>query len=176
MRFLYRICRANKSLRFPIAPLTLSTFEVLNSIYSIFPTTRSQSWGSKAAFVSIFLPSRPSQVYHFFLIISPNLKTLEISFFLNWFCRLEPNLVFKSRNWLQSKIFQNKDYDMMKPCWIQNEKSSGLGSSKWYLSGEINWQICGNQVYLVIKMHRWFERIIVKKVLENYTWIQIRGL
>lgn len=26
----------------------------------------SQSWGSKAAFVSIFLPSRPSQVYHFF--------------------------------------------------------------------------------------------------------------
>lgn len=92
-----------------------------------FLLTRSQSWGSKAAFVSIFLPSRPSQVYHFFLIISPNLKTLEISFFLNWFCRLEPNLVFKSRNWLQSKIFQNKDYDMMKPCWIQNEKSSGLG-------------------------------------------------
>ena len=31
-----------------------------------FLFTRSQSRGSKAAFVSIFLPSRPSQVYHFF--------------------------------------------------------------------------------------------------------------
>lgn len=165
MRFLYRICRANKSLRFPIAPLTLSTFEVLNHNHE----------GRKLP-LSVFFFLHVLLKYTIFLIISPNLKTLEISFFLNWFCRLEPNLVFKSRNWLESKIFQNKDYDMMKPCWIQNEKSSGLGSSKWYLSGEINWQICGNQVYLVIKMHRWFERIIVKKVLENYTWIQIRGL
>ena len=165
MRFLYRICWANKSLRFPIAPLTLSTFEVLNHNHE----------GRKLP-LSVFFFLHVLLKYTIFFITSPNLKTLEISFFLNWFCRLEPNLVFKSRNWLQSKIFQNKDYDMMKPCWIQNEKSSGLGSSKWYLSGEINWRICGNQVYLVIKMHRWFERIIVKKVLENYTWIQIRGL
>ena len=165
MRFLYRICRANKSLRFPIAPLTLSTFEVLNHNHE----------GRKLP-LSVFFFLHVLLKYTIFFDNITKLKNIRDLIHLNWFCRLEPNLVFKSRNWLESKIFQNKDYDMMKPCWIQNEKSSGLGSSKWYLSGEINWQICGNQVYLVIKMYRWFERIIVKKVLENYTWIQIRGL
>ena len=165
MRFLYRICWANKSLRFPIAPLTLSTFEVLNHNHE----------GRKLP-LSVFFFLHVLLKYTIFFDNITKLKNIRDLIHLNWFCRLEPNLVFKSRNWLESKIFQNKDYDMMKPCWIQNEKSSGLGSSKWYLSGEINWRICGNQVYLVIKMHRWFERIIVKKVLENYTWIQIRGL
>lgn len=127
MQFLYRICRANKSLRFPIAPLTLSTFEVLNSIYSIFPTYAITIMRVESCLCQYFSSFTSSSSIPFFLIISPNLKTLEISLFLNWFYRLEPNLVFKSRNWLESKIFQNKGYDMMKPCWIQNEKSSGLG-------------------------------------------------
>lgn len=127
MQFLYRICRANKSLRFPIAPLTLSTFEVLNSIYSIFPTYAITIMRVESCLCQYFSSFTSFSSIPFFLIISPNLKTLEISLFLNWFYRLEPNLVFKSRNWLESKIFQNKDYDMMKPCWIQNEKSSGLG-------------------------------------------------
>ena len=169
MQFLYRICRANKSLRFPIAPLTLSTFEVLNSIYSIFPTYAITIMRVESCFCQYFSSFTSfSSIPFFFLIISPNLKTLEISFFLNWFCRLEPNLVFKSRNWLESKIWWS-------PAEFKMRNHQVWASSKWYLSGEINWRICGNQVYLVIKMHRWFERIIVKKVLENYTWIQIRG-